>query len=382
MSGRFFLPTRIQFGPGSRESLTGLVSPGLKVLVVTDPGLVKIGLVDKVTALVTGAGGQAVVFSEVEANPHASTVARALAILQEQGADLVVGLGGGSPLDVAKTISFLATNEGTLEDYQWKGKPITTPPRPCVAIATTAGTGSEVTRTAVIVDRNTKQGIVSDALFPRLAIVDPELHLDLPPALTATTGMDALTHAVEAFLGLRRNPFVEAWAVEAIKLVSRFLLRAFANGRDLEARQGMALASTLAGAAMDQGGLGIVHALAGPLSSHYDVPHGLANAALLAEGLVFNEPAVRDRLAFLAAVLGVATPGANLRQGASAFIQWVRELTTDLGLTGVLTRYSIPLADLPRLGEEAAAMGLARNNPRQVTAQDCTAIYSRVLLSQ
>jgi len=382
MLGRFFLPTRIHFGPGSRQELAGLVGPGHKVLVVTDPGLVKIGLVDKITALVTGAGGQAVVFSEVEANPRASTVARALTALQEEGADLVVGLGGGSPLDVAKTISFLATNEGPLEDYQWKGRPITTPPRPCVAIATTAGTGSEVTRTAVIVDRNTKQGIVSDALFPRLAIVDPELHLDLPPALTATTGMDALTHAVEAFLGLRRNPFVEAWAVEAIKLISRFLLRAFANGRDLEARQGMALASTLAGAAMDQGGLGIVHALAGPLSSHYDVPHGLANAALLVEGLVFNEPAVRDRLAFLAAVLGVAPPGANLRQGASAFIQWVRELTTDLGLTGVLTRYSIPMADLPRLGEEAAAMGLARNNPRQVTAQDCTAIYNRVLAAQ
>ncbi|MCL4425293.1 MAG: iron-containing alcohol dehydrogenase [Firmicutes bacterium] len=379
MNGRFFLPTRIHFGPGTLRELSHEVGAGQRVMVVTDPGLLKLGLVEKVASIIKEAGGRAVVFSDVEANPHASTVTAARAILQQEKADLVIGLGGGSPMDVAKALSFLATNDGPLEDYQWQGRQIVNPPLPFIAVATTAGTGSEVTRTAVIVDRDTKQGIISDALFPRVAIVDPELQLGLPPLLTATTGMDALTHAAEAYIGLRRSPFTDAWSLEAIKLVSRFLLRAFANGRDLPAREGMAVASTLAGAAMDQGGLGVVHALAGPLSSHYDVPHGLANAVLLADGLVFNEPVARERLAHLAVVLGVVSPGATPRQAAYAFIQWVREMTEDLGLVGTLRRYAIPASHLETIGQEAAAMGLIRNNPRQASGKDCATIYSKVI---
>ncbi|WP_227764906.1 iron-containing alcohol dehydrogenase family protein [Zhaonella formicivorans] len=382
MPKRFFLPTQLIHGAGALKELGKFVSKDDNVIVVTDKGLVKVGLVEKLLAELATIGATWAVFDDIEPNPHADTVRKALAFAKEQGVNTVVTIGGGSPMDVAKVVAMLLTNEGDISDYQWNGKAVTKPPATLVAIPTTAGTGSEVTRTAVIIDRNTKKGIGNDALFPKAALVDPELMVSLPPQITAFTGMDALTHAIEAYVGLGANPATDAWALQAIELLVEYLPKAFANGADLEAREKVALASSMAGAAMDQAGLGFIHAMSGPLSSYYDVPHGLSNAVLLPYGMQFNLIAAPKKMARIAQLFGVDTFGMSLREAAQAAVDAVEQLCRDLEIPADLSSYCQAEEDIEKFAVEAINMFLMRNNPRRPRVSDCADVFRKVLLPE
>ncbi|SMB92130.1 alcohol dehydrogenase [Thermanaeromonas toyohensis ToBE] len=374
----FYLPTRIYFGPGARRKLSSFLQAGDRVLVITDQGLVQSGTIGKLEEVLNEIGCLWEIFNEVPANPQALDVEKALKVARDFKVTAVVALGGGSPMDVAKVVSALITNGGRLEEYQWEGKPFTLPGIPLYMLPTTAGTGSEVTQVAVIVDRATKKGIRSEKLLPLASFIDPELMLTLPPFITAITGMDALTHAIEALVARGSHPLTESWAATAIKLLGQYLRRAFAAGDDLRAREQVAMASTLAGAAMDQAGLGIVHALAGPLCSHYDIPHGLANAILLPWGMEYNLVAVPEKYAYIATLLGKKTKG-EIRARAREAVTAVRELLSDLELPSTLADFLKEKKNLNQLAQEAANMPLASSNPRPVSVSVCEAILEKVL---
>lgn len=376
MVKRFYLPIRIHFGLQATEVVPSLVAGfGKRVFVITDPGVRSAGPVDKVVSILSNAGLETEVFDEVRANPHQDTVYKALDALKHAGCSCVIGIGGGSVLDVGKVVAALATNPGSLSEYQWEGRQFECDPLPYVAIPTTAGTGSEVTRAAVIIDRDMKKGIAQDRLFPWAAVVDPEVMRSVPPSVTATTGMDVLSHAVEAYVGLGASPVTDGWAFEAIRLVGKYLLRAYANGDDMTAREGMALASMLAGAAMDQGGLGVVHAMAGPLSSIYDMPHGLANAILLPIAMRYNIIAAPERYADVALALGAPVAGMSPREAGVCAVEAVEDLVAQMGIAVNWQAYGYRPEDAERFADEAMKMFMIKNNPRKVSREDCVILF-------
>ncbi|HEY3316752.1 MAG TPA: iron-containing alcohol dehydrogenase [Bacillota bacterium] len=373
----FHFPTRVRFGAGVLgqlpDELRGLGAR--RIFLLTDSGLVKVGLADRIEILIRGVGLEVRVFSDIETNPTAATVARALEAARAFGPEAIVAVGGGSPIDVGKVVAFLLTNPGSLAEYQWEGRKIATAPVPLIAVSTTSGTGSEVTRTAVILDRNTKKGIVSDHLFPRTALVDPELTRSMPPKLTAATGVDALSHALEAYVGKGIHPLTESWALWAVELIMAALPRAYADGDDLAARADMALASSMAGVAMDQSGLGIIHSMASPLSGLFNVHHGLANAVLLAAGMRFNLPVVPERHARLARALGVGLAGLGPAEASEAMAKRLDDFVTGLGIDCNLALLGVKESDLEPMGRETTGIFLLRNNPRPANAEECTAIF-------
>ena len=378
-ANKFFLPTDIRYGAGSLSQLGGIVSKGDKVFFVTDKGLEAAGLADRVRAIVAEAGADCTTFNDVEPNPSAELTDVALKALKDYGPTMVIALGGGSPADLGKVLAALATNPLPLEEYQWNGKPFENASLPFVAIPTTAGTGSEVTRVAVIVSRNAKKGVNSDVLFPKYAIVDPELMCGLPLYLTATTGMDALTHAIEAYTGLGANPFTDAWAAEAIRLIGRSLWPACANGGNVQARQDMALASTLAGVAMDQAGLGMVHAMSGPMCGFFHLAHGESNAILLEYVMEYNLMANPQKFANIAQLLGCETDGLDVFEQAQLSVEAVRRLFAQTGARCELAKFGIKTSDADLVAEETKKMFLVRNNPRTPSVQDCKDVFLRVL---
>jgi alcohol dehydrogenase len=285
-------------------------------------------------------------------------------------------------LDLGKVIAALAANAGELEEYQWSGRSFDNDPLPFIAIPTTAGTGSEVTRVAVIVDRNTKKGINSDKLYPVQTIVDPTLMVGLPPSLTASTGMDALSHAVEAFVGLNANMFTDAFALEAVRLISRSLVKACIDGSDLQAREDMALASTLAGIAMDQAGLGIVHSMAGPFCGIFHLPHGEANAVLLKYGMTFNLKAVPNKFASLAVALGCHRAGMGTQEAGEAAVEAVARIVSETGLKVNLQDYGLKAEDADMVADQTMKMFLLKNNPYQPSFEDCKHLYLEVLAGE
>lgn len=380
---RFLLPTEVISGPGCLVELKRFVKAGDKVALITDAPLVKLGLAAKVVEVLEGIGASSEIFDEVPANPHAEVVNKCRAFVEGMGASVVVCLGGGSPMDVAKVVAMLATNEGEWEDYQWNMKQPTNPPLTYVAIPTTAGTGSEVTKTSVIIDRNTKKGTGGDFFFAKAALLDPTLMISLPPALTATTGVDALTHAIEAYVGKNHQAFTDALALEAIAILAEYLPRAFANGADLVAREKVAVAAAMAGLAMDQSGLGVVHAMSGPLSSYYDIPHGLSNAVGLPYGMAYNLIAVPERYARIAEALGLDVSDLSFREAAEASVLMVEELLDDLQIPTDLCDYFIKYganeADVLKFAEESCKMFLMRNNPRNPQVKDIEEIFEAML---
>lgn len=381
-SRRFYLPTKVNFGRGSISELVKSIDPAEGLFLVTDPGVEKAGVLNTVMGSLEAAGARITVFKRVEPNPSAELVQEALSEIKQFGADKVIALGGGSSMDLGKVIAALATNAGGLEDYQWKGRPFEYAPLPFIAVPTTAGTGSEVTRVAVIVDRNIKKGINSDSLYPLQAIVDPELMVGLPPALTASTGMDALSHAVEAFVGLNANTFTDAFALEAVKLIGRSLVKACTKGSDLQAREDMALASTLAGIAMDQAGLGIVHSMASPFCGVFHLPHGEANAVLLKYGMSFNLKAAPDRYASLAVALGGHRAGMGVLEAAEAAVEAVARMVSETGLKVNLHDYGLKAEDADMVADQTMKMFLLKNNPYMPSFEDCKQLYLKVLAGE
>lgn len=376
----YYLPTKIIFRQPALESLRAELAAlkAERVLLVSDAGLARVGLVEQFRVGLSEGDRAVVAFSEVSTNPTTTDVAAGLAQAQELEAQALVALGGGSAIDVAKAIAMLMTNGGSYADYQWGGKAIMRPSLPLLAAPTTAGTGSEVSKVAVIVDpdRPFKKGVLNPLMFPHAAIIDPELTRSLPPLLTAATGMDAFIHALEAYTGRRAHPYTDQFALASLERIWWSLPRAAADGDDMEAREAMMLAALWGGTAMDHAGLGLIHSLSGPLTGALHLHHGLANAILLPHILRFNLPAIPpDRLRRLNSVCGLArdASGEVLVERLALFVQ-------SLGLPTRLSEATdlAGLSGLSSLAADTLRMAMTPNNPRAVTAADVETILAQM----
>jgi alcohol dehydrogenase class IV len=374
----FFSPVRLVFGQPVATALPAILTETEveRVLLLSDAGLDAIGLVDQIAGTLRAEGWQVATFARVQSNPTVRDVDVAVARAREADAQTLVALGGGSVLDVGKAAGLLLTNGGSYADYQFGGKPITRPILPLVAVPTTAGTGSEMTKVTVIEDEETrfKKGVLSPHLFARAAILDPALTLSLPPHLTAATGVDVVGHALEAYVGRRANPITDALALDALRRAHQYLPRATHHGDDLQARREMMLASAMAGLAFDQSGLGIIHSLAGPVAGHYGLHHGLCIGLLLPQGLAYNLPVLGEKRPSLLQALGMPASASD-----EEVVAGVRDWMVDLGLPLALSELEISDPDLPALAEEASRMVLLSNNPRPATAQDCQRLLEALL---
>lgn len=370
----FELPTRILVGRPWQEALLELLEGELfsAVGVVTDPGVRTACQVDLFAERLSAAGVTAVVFDGVETNPNVASVRAARELFNREGVAAIVAVGGGSAIDVAKAVGMLLTNGGEMEDYQWKGRPITVPSLPVYAVPTTAGTGSEVSHVTVIIDevRRFKLGVASRYLFPRLAVLDPNTTASLPPRVAAATGMDALSHAIEAYFSKSASPFTDALALFAAGTVWRKLPRIVRGEADVDDRCSMLVAASMAGIAMDQGGLGLVHALSGPLGGKWNIHHGTANAVLLAPVTEYNFPFVESKVPHFIAALGMAI---SPREFPSALAEFV----ANLGLPTRISDLGIPREALPSIAEEALKMRVIVNNPREVSISDALEVLEK-----
>jgi alcohol dehydrogenase class IV len=368
----FRLPEVMYFGWGAVEQLGAEAARlGKRALLVTGRGSMKrLGIEDRVMKLLTDAGLEVASFSGVESDPRSATIDRGARVAREERCDLVVGLGGGSPMDTARAVAAMAVLEGSILDYV-HGKAIDRPGLPLINIATTSGTASEITSVSVVLDeeRQLKMGLKSPFWFARVAITDPELTLGMPPALTAATGLDALTHAVESYLSTGATPPSEALSLHAVGLIGEHLRAACRDGSDRAARQGMAMASMLAGMAFANSGLGLVHGLVHPLGARYPVPHGAGCGRLLPYVLRFNLPAAKQKLAEVARALtgnAAATPD----DAAMA----VEALLRDVGVPCGLADIGIRGEDMDGLAKDGLVAGAVRTNPRQPTEAEALAI--------
>ncbi len=385
MLSTFAFPTRIIFGPGAIEQVADVVrGVGIKrPLVVTDPGIVKSGLLERLGGPLKKARMDWATFDAVEPNPTEASVFPGVEVYERSGCDGIIGMGGGSPLDAAKAIRLKITHSLPLEDYddlKNGGEQITANLPPMIAIATTSGTGSEVGRSAVISLKSTgrKTVIFSPYLVPTVAIEDPELTLSLPPHITAATGMDAMTHNLEAYLSKGYHPLCDAIAIRGVEMVHRHLRTAVQDGKNLEARTQM-MAASMMGAVAFQKGLGTVHSLAHPLSTVAGLHHGLTNGILLPYVMRFNMPVVRDRLVDLAGALGVDTRSLSPAQAASAAIGAIEKLNADIGIPQRLRDAGVREDMIPLMVPKAMEDGCHLLNPRPTTRQDMEALYRAAL---
>jgi alcohol dehydrogenase class IV len=349
------------------------------ILLITDPGISQLGLTSQITDPLIQDGLAVPTFTSITSNPTSDEVEAGVAIARDFKADTIIALGGGSPIDVAKGIALVLANGGVYADYQWGGKEIIHRSRPLIAIPTTAGTGSEVSKVAVVSnpDNPFKKGVLSPLMFPHVALVDPELTLTLPARLTAATGMDAFIHALEAFTGRRANPFTDQLAIAAMDTAWSYLPLAFGDGDNMVAREQMMLAALWGGMAMDHAGLGLIHALSGPLTTHLHLHHGLANALLLPAVLRFNLPAIPlARQARLHQLFGVATD-----DGEEGLVAALTHFVRDLGLPISLRQLNIDLEniDWDVIAEETTRMVLIGNNPRAASLTDCRLILDEIV---
>ena len=347
-----------------------------RALIVTDNGIVNSGLIEPALASLTEAGISSVVYTDVVADPPESVVEQSLAFAKEQGIDGVIGLGGGSSLDVAKVIALLTHSSQTLQQVYGVGNAQGTR-LPLIQIPTTAGTGSEVTPIAIITTgETTKQGIVSPLLLADIALLDAELTVGLPAAVTAATGVDAMVHAIEAYTSkLRKNPYSDVLACEALRLLSRHIVTAVEDGSNLEARQAMLFGAMLAGQAFANAPVAAVHALAYPLGGHYHISHGLSNSLVLPHVLHFNLPFAYPLYAQLANVIN---PYARAKPMTLAeyFIDALQTVIHAIKLPSRLRQVNVPESDLLMLAKDAMLQQrLLINNPRELSEADALAIY-------
>ncbi|MBE0603942.1 MAG: iron-containing alcohol dehydrogenase, partial [Deltaproteobacteria bacterium] len=322
-------------GPGSIEAV-GEVAADLaagKALIVTDQGVWNAGLIERPMRILESSGVQVEVIRDTPREPEAGHVEGIFGRARETGCEMVIGIGGGSAMDVAKIVSVMLTNDVSLRQLLAKAK-IGKRGLPTLMVPTTAGTGSEVTQNAIVLvpEEESKVGIVDAKLVPDCVILDPELTLGLPPAITASTGMDALTHAIECYTSKKANPFSDTYALKAIGLVSGAIRRAFRDGRDLDARHDMLLGAMYGGLCIATSGTTAVHALAYPLGGKYRIPHGLSNAILLPHVMKFNMDAAEGKFRDIAAAMGLDVSGLSARRAAGRMIENLYSLNEDLGI--------------------------------------------------
>jgi len=369
------VPTRLIHGPGALAHLSQTLSElGVtRPLLVTDPGVAAAGLADRALEHLENA----VVFDEVRPNPDIELVDRGAALYREEGCDGLVGLGGGSSMDTAKSIGVVAEHGGSILDYEYGGTPLSRRVPPLVAIPTTAGTGSEVTLWAVITDHDRKIKFnVGGTPFigPHVALIDPELMLGLPPAVTAATGMDALSHAIECYTCDYHQPFNDAVALQAIELVRDWLRRAVEDGSDLEARTHMAHAATLGGMAYGTESAGAAHAMSQSAGGVHDCPHGALTARVLGPVCEYNAPADPARYARIAQGLGVDTFGLAPLEAALAGVEELYRLTDDVGIP-TMAELGFSEDEIPLLARIAFEDPQTIGNPREVEMADYEDIY-------
>ena len=378
MISRFSFPTNVVFGAGAAQEVGALaVRLGAsRALVVADKGVVAAGLIDPVRRSLQSSGVTSVVFDGIDPNPTDENVENGIDLYRQELCDLIVGVGGGSPLDGAKAIRLRVSHTLPLAEYDDNvdgGRHITSDVPPMLALPTTAGTGSEVGRSAVLILKSTdrKTVIFSPYLMPTYAICDPELTVSMPPIVTAATGMDALTHNLEAYLSTPYHPMADGIALHGLRLCARSLAKAVKEGSDLNARADMMMAAIM-GATAFQKGLGATHSLAHPLSSVAGMHHGMANAVMLPHVLEFNESSCPQRLVEVAKALDL--PGS-----AEAVREWVSELNRRIGIPERLGDFGVAEAQIPMLAEKAMQDGCHLLNPRACTEAEMRALYAAAL---
>ena len=378
MTSTFFMPSVNIMGAGClQEAMVALKGHGFrKALIVTDTGLSKLRVAARVQAELAEQKIASAVFDGTHPNPTVGNVRAGLAQLQAEQCDFVISLGGGSPHDCAKGIALCATNGGEIADYEGADRSAK-PQLPLVAINTTAGTASEMTRFCIITDetRHIKMAIVDRNVTPIMSVNDPELMLAKPKGLTAATGMDALTHAVEAYVSTAATPITDACALKAVELIARNLRTAVAHGDNLDAREQMAYAQFLAGMAFNNASLGYVHAMAHQLGGFYDLPHGVCNAVLLPHVQAYNAQVSAARLKEVARHMGVDVSAMSDVQGAEAAIAAIKQLALDVKIPAGLEQFGVKADDFDTLASNALKDACGFTNPKQASHDEIVAIF-------
>lgn len=384
MVRRFILNEVSYFGPGAREVLPSEISRlGLhKALVVTDKDLVKFGVAEKVLEVLCSAGIPFEVFSEIKPNPTVANVTAGLVAYASSGADFIIAIGGGSSIDTAKAVGIVSNNPQFSDIVSLEGVADTKKKSvPIIALPTTAGTAAEVTINYVITDEeNHKKMVCVDPNdIPAIAIVDAELMYTLPKSLTAATGLDALTHAIEGLITKGAWEMSDMFEIKAIEMIARYLETAVAEPSNVGARNGMAVAQYIAGMAFSNVGLGVVHGMAHPLGARFDIPHGVANALLLPIVMEFNAPAALEKYVEIAKAMNVYVSGMTAEQAADAAVNAVKELSVKVGIPQHLSELGIKESDLEMLAADAFADVCTPGNPREVNKEIIYDLYKKAL---
>ncbi len=384
MIHRFILNEVSYFGPGAREVLPQEIARlGFKkAFVATDKDLIKFGVAEKVLKVLEGAGIPYEVFSDIKPNPTVANVKAGVAAFAASGADFILAIGGGSSMDTAKAVGIITNNPEFSDVVSLEGVADTKKKSvPIIALPTTAGTAAEVTINYVITDEvNEKKMVCVDPNdIPVMAIVDAELMYTLPKSLTAATGLDALTHAIEGLITKGAWEMSDMFELKAIEMIARHLETAVNEPQNAEARNGMAVAQYIAGMAFSNVGLGVVHGMAHPLGAIFDVPHGVANALLLPTVMEFNMPAALDKYVQIAKAMDVYSAGMSREEAAQAAVDAVKALSVRVGIPQHLTDLGIQASDLDRLATAAAADVCTPGNPREVNKEIILDLYKKVL---
>lgn len=374
---------RIRFGIGAVESLPAELKrfAASTVLIVSDSGVIAAGIADRVQGLVASTGAATHIFGAVEPDPRIETAEACARLAAEVDAGLIIGVGGGSAMDIAKVASLLARTEQPVATM-FGVDLVKSPGLPLILIPTTAGTGSEVTHIAILSDEteHLKKGIVSPFLFPAVAINDPTLSIGAPQSVTAASGMDALLHAVEAFTSKNASDVTDTLAKQAIRLISQNLRSAYADGSNIAARTAMLEGSMLAGIAFANAGVTAVHAFAYPIGAEFHIPHGVANSIMMGPVLMFNLVGNLQKFAEVAGLLGAGISGLSQRDQAFLAIQTMKLLAEDIRIPKHLADFGIREAHLPGLADGVLKVTrLLANNPRILTRDDAIQIYRAVL---
>ncbi|MDD2733567.1 MAG: iron-containing alcohol dehydrogenase [Desulfuromonadaceae bacterium] len=378
----FYIPTVSLMGVGcSKEAGDQAKALGAtKLLIVTDAGLAKMGVADTIKGYIEAAGLKAVIFDGAEPNPTDKNVHDGVKVYKDNNCDGIVSLGGGSSHDCGKGVGMVIGNGGNIRDLEGVNKS-TKPMPPFLAINSTAGTASEMTRFCIITNTEThvKMAIVNWRCTPNIAINDPLLMVGMPPALTAATGMDALTHAVEAYVSTIATPITDACAIKAIELVAQYLSPAVANGENLEARDKMAYAEYLAGMAFNNASLGYVHSMAHQLGGFYNLPHGVCNAILLPAVSQYNLIACPQRFADIAVAMGEKIDGLSVSEAAEKAISAIRRLSASIDIPTGLKALNVKEEDLKVMSENAKKDACQFTNPRKATLEQVIEIFKAAM---
>ncbi|MBN6188248.1 iron-containing alcohol dehydrogenase [Aneurinibacillus sp. BA2021] len=381
---QFLAPEVIVTGAGSLQK-TGEYAAryGSKALIVTDKVLASLGITKPLEKVLAQAGIESTVFSDVSGEPTLSEVMEGLALCRKSGCEMLLAIGGGSAIDTAKAISMMDRNEAPMSQYMGMEK-VQQPGLPLIAIPTTAGTGSEVTRVTVITDKETdvKMMIASRFLVPRVAILDPELTVSCPKGVTAGTGVDALTHAIEAYISRKQQPLTDTMALSAIRRIYPHLERAWLDGNDMEAREQVLIGAMEAGLAFSNASVALVHGMSRPIGALFHVPHGISNAILLPSVMRFSAPQAVERFADIARAMGADTEGMTAAEAADLAVRMVEELCESLQLPSLQELGVDPekfMDAAPKMARDALASGSPDQNPRLASDEEIIELYKELV---